>query len=63
MEQILAEFVATVPAEPSNRFGDAADVFREVALAPELPSFLTIIAYPRYLVPHEETPRDETTAA
>jgi malate synthase len=36
---------------PGNRFQDAASVLREAALGPEFPTFLTIGAYARYLVP------------
>ena len=36
---------------PGNRFQDAAAVLRECALSPEFPTFLTVGAYARYLVP------------
>ena len=32
-----------------DRFDDAAEVFREVALREEFPTFLTLGAYARYL--------------
>ncbi len=34
----------------ADRFDDAADLFREVALQPEFPAFLTLPAYSRFLV-------------
>jgi malate synthase len=33
-----------------DRFDEAAEVFREVALREEFPTFLTLVAYSRYLV-------------
>lgn len=43
LEELLEEYAG-------GRFGDAADVFREVTLAEDFPTFLTIGAYSRYLV-------------
>jgi malate synthase len=52
VEGILEELLdAQLRATPGGgRFEDAADVFREVTLAEDFPTFLTIGAYSRYLV-------------
>ena len=50
VEQILAEVLAELPRTPADRFGDAEEVFREVALSQTYPTFLTITAYTRFLV-------------
>ncbi|MCW4386568.1 malate synthase A [Salinibacterium sp. SYSU T00001] len=42
-----------LPRQEGDRFDDAIEVFRDVALREEYPTFLTITAYTRYLV--EET--------
>ena len=36
-----------------DRFDDAAEIFREVALGQEFPAFLTLPAYNRYLIESE----------
>jgi len=41
--------LAEVPRSNGDRFDDAAAVFREVALRPEFPAFLTLPAYAKYL--------------
>lgn len=48
VERELAEVLASAPAD--GRFSDAAEVFRAVTLEEDFPTFLTIIAYARYLV-------------
>ncbi len=50
--EVLGEVVRPDPSTGSgtDRFDDAADVFREVALRDEFPAFLTLGAYSRYLV-------------
>jgi len=51
--RVLAEVAPTGAVDAgtaADRFADAADVFREVALHEEFPAFLTVPAYNRYLV-------------
>ncbi|REJ05859.1 malate synthase A [Microbacterium bovistercoris] len=50
VEGLIAEMLATTWRTEGNRFDDAAEVFREVALRPEFPAFLTLPAYSRFLV-------------
>jgi malate synthase len=50
VEGILIELLGTVERFDGDRFDDAADVFREVALRDEFPTFLTVGAYSRFLV-------------
>jgi len=45
IEQVLTEADRT----DGDRFDDAADVFREVALGTDFPAFLTVPAYNRFL--------------
>ncbi|SEA68910.1 malate synthase A [Leifsonia sp. 21MFCrub1.1] len=47
LEEELARLGAVAPA--GDRFADAAELLREVALGEEFPTFLTIPAYARYL--------------
>jgi malate synthase len=49
IEQVLRE----VTHEAGDRFDDAAEIFREVALGQEFPAFLTLPAYNRYLIDSE----------
>jgi malate synthase len=49
IEGLIAQVLSEVERTPSDRFDDAADVFREVALRDEFPAFLTVPAYLRYL--------------
>ena len=60
VEGILADLLATLPRFDGDRLDAAADVFREVALGEEYPTFLTLTAYSRYLV---EEPAAARTAA
>ena len=46
LELVLAE----LPRTPGDRFDDAAEVFRDVTLGEEFPTFLTLGAYARFLV-------------
>ena len=50
VETIISEVLAETDRRDGDRFADAADVFREVALGTEFPAFLTLGAYSRYLV-------------
>ena len=52
-ELVSAELAAALAAAPrgdGDRFDDAAEIVREVALEDDFPTFLTIGAYSRYLV-------------
>lgn len=49
VEVLISELLAQTPRTEGDRFDDAAEVFREVALKPEFPSFLTLPAYRRFL--------------
>ena len=53
VEWILEREFEKQPRTPGDRFDDAADVLREVALGQDYPSFLTVPAYTRYLVEAE----------
>lgn len=50
VEGILQDLLAALPRTDEDRFDDAAELFREVALRDEFPTFLTVPAYTRYLV-------------
>ncbi len=45
--------LSEVERRDGDRFDDAAEVFRDVALREEFPTFLTLTAYSRYLVETE----------
>lgn len=49
IEGLIDQLLAQTPRTEGDRFDDAADVFRDVALKPEFPSFLTLPAYSRFL--------------
>lgn len=53
VEQVLAEVLAEQARVPGDRFDDAADLFRQVALAEDFPTFLTVPAYTQFLVAHD----------
>ena len=42
----------TCPRTADDRYDDAADLFRQVALAEDFPTFLTVPAYTQFLVAH-----------
>ncbi|MDP3952371.1 MAG: malate synthase A, partial [Microbacterium sp.] len=50
VEGLIQEVMTQATRFAGDRFDDAAEVFREVALQPEFPAFLTLGAYSRYLV-------------
>ena len=50
VEATLGEVLRELPRRDGDRFHDAAEIVREVALADDFPAFLTISAYSRYLV-------------
>ena len=49
VRRVRDEVMAGLPRTPADRFDDAARVLDEVALRPEYPAFLTVVAYLRYL--------------
>ena len=50
VEGLIADVLGEVDRREGDRFDDAADVFRDVALREDFPAFLTLTAYSRYLV-------------
>jgi malate synthase len=48
VERVVERVLGEVERTAGDRFDDAAEVFREVALRPEFPTFLTTPAYARY---------------
>ncbi|GEN78603.1 malate synthase A [Actinotalea fermentans] len=54
--EVLSEVVASLPRSAGDRVDDAAALFRQVALADEYPSFLTLSAYAQHLVQRPEGP-------
>ncbi|MDX2376811.1 malate synthase A [Microbacterium sp. LRZ72] len=50
VEGLIADVLGSVDRTEGDRFADAADVFRDVALREEFPTFLTLGAYSRFLV-------------
>ncbi len=54
IESMLDGLLATLPRNAGDRFDDAADIFRDVALKDEYPTFMTLPAYARYLVEEPE---------
>ncbi|MBW8763706.1 MAG: malate synthase A [Microbacterium sp.] len=49
VEGLIREVLAQATRSAGDRFEDAAEIFREVALREEFPAFLTLGAYSRYL--------------
>ena len=49
MDELLDEEFAKLPRFDEDRFDDAREIFREVALQEDFPAFLTLPAYARYL--------------
>jgi len=54
VEEVLAEVMAALPRSEGDRFDDAEALFRQVALAEDYPSFLTLSAYAQHLVRRPE---------
>ncbi len=50
IEGLIERVLAETPRTEGDRLDDAADVFREVALQPTFPTFLTIGAYEKHLI-------------
>ena len=63
VEGVLDDVVAGLPRTPGDRIDAAAEVFRAVTLEDEFPTFLTIVAYTRYLVDPADEPAEEFAAA
>ncbi|WP_348788206.1 malate synthase A [Leifsonia sp. NPDC080035] len=57
------ELARRIGADGGDRFADAAEILREVALADEFPTFLTIPAYARYLVDEPDREQAELPLA
>ncbi len=53
IEGLIGSVLDEAARSDGDRFDDAADVFRDVALREEFPTFLTLTAYSRYLVETE----------
>lgn len=53
VEGLIREVLDEATRTEGDRFDDAAEVFREVALQPEFPSFLTLGAYARFLTDND----------
>ncbi|WP_225754728.1 malate synthase A [Actinotalea sp. Marseille-Q4924] len=50
VEWVLADVLGRLPRHDGDRYDDAADVLRQVALEEEFPTFLTLCAYSQHLV-------------
>ena len=50
VEGLIGEVLDEVERREGDRFDDAAEIFREVALREEFPTFLTLGAYSRFLI-------------
>ncbi|MBA8815384.1 malate synthase [Microbacterium halimionae] len=50
IEELISQVLQSAERFDGDRFDDAAQIFRDVALRPEFPAFLTLTAYERYLV-------------
>ena len=63
VSRLLDEELERLGGAEGDRFADAAEILREVALAEEFPTFLTIPAYARYLVDEPEAEGTELPLA
>ncbi|MDT0170687.1 malate synthase A [Pseudarthrobacter sp. BRE9] len=63
VEELLDEEFARLERFDGDRFEDARDIFEEVTLSREFPSFLTLPAYARYLTEAREKASVEELAA
>jgi malate synthase len=50
VEGLIVRVLAEVDHRDGDRFDDAAEIFRDVALGQEFPAFLTLPAYSRFLI-------------
>ncbi|WP_457965536.1 malate synthase A [Arthrobacter sp. D1-29] len=63
IEELLDEEFARLERFDGDRFEDARDIFEEVTMARDFPSFLTLPAYARYLTEAREKASQEELAA
>jgi malate synthase len=63
IEELLDEEFARLERFDGDRFEDARDIFEEVTMAQDFPSFLTLPAYARYLTEAREKATVEELAA
>lgn len=63
IEELLDEEFARLERFDGDRFEDARDIFEEVTMARDFPSFLTLPAYARYLTEAREKATAEELAA
>ncbi|MCU1433468.1 MAG: malate synthase, partial [Pseudarthrobacter sp.] len=63
IEALLDEEFARLERFDGDRFEDARDIFEEVTLSQDFPSFLTLPAYARYLTEAREKATQEELAA
>ena len=63
IEELLDEDFARLERFDGDRFEDARDIFEEVTMAQDFPSFLTLPAYARYLTEAREKATVEELAA
>jgi len=61
VEDVLTSVLDELPRFEGDRYDDAAELFREVALDDAYPTFLTVPAYTRFLV-HVHPPTSSGTA-
>lgn len=61
--ELLDEEFSRLERFDGDRFEDARDIFEEVTMSPEFPSFLTLPAYARYLTEAREKATAEELAA
>ncbi len=54
VQELLEDEFASLPRSDGDRFEDAVEIFEEVALGDEFPTFLTVPAYARYLCSNRE---------
>ena len=53
IERSIDKVLGEVSRHPSDRYSDAVEVFRDVALGEDFPAFLTLTAYDHYLIESE----------
>ncbi|HWI31880.1 MAG TPA: malate synthase A [Microbacterium sp.] len=53
VEGLIADVLGALERSDGDRFDDAAEIFRDVALGQEFPAFLTLPAYSRFLIDAE----------
>jgi len=55
IEDLIVQVLSGLDRRAGDRYDDAAQIFREVALGHEFPAFLTLPAYAKYLVEIDES--------